>query len=262
MRFPAEGQDIQFRVLGCAGAKTPGRNLTSFLINEALLVEGGSAASGLDIEEQAGLAGVVVSHAHLDHIGEIPYVADNIFGLREDSLKIIGAPDVLCQMRASIFNNAIWPDFCAIRHREKPILDFVPIRENETLACGDVRMTAHRVAHQETTFGFIFQDAGCALLYTSDTGPTEAIWKRGLEAEGLRAIITEVSFPNRMEELARLTGHMTPAMLRAEMRKMPSEIPVYIYHVKARHHEETTRELEALGDPRVCLLEQGETYFL
>ena len=94
----AEGQAIQFRVLGCAGGKAPGCQLTSFLINEELLLEGGSAASGLTIEEQAKLTGVLVSHAHLDHIAELPYLADNIFGLRDDSLKIIGARDVLEQI--------------------------------------------------------------------------------------------------------------------------------------------------------------------
>ena len=248
--------------MGCSGGKAPGCNLTSFLINEELLVESGSAASGLAIAEQARLTGVVISHAHLDHIGELPYVADNIFGLREDSLKVIGAKEVLSTVRESIFNNSIWPDFSAIRHQNKPILDFVAIQENETHSCRGIRIIPQEVNHQATTFGFIFQDAECALLYTSDTGPTEAIWKRGFEVENLRAIITEVSFPNKMEELARLSRHMTPAMLQAEMRKMPPDIPVYIYHLKAQYHEETSGEIKALNEPRLQLLEQEKTYFL
>ncbi len=236
--------------------------MTSFLINEELLLEGGSAASGLTIEEQAKLTGVLVSHAHLDHIAELPYLADNIFGLREDSLKIIGAGDVLAQIRTSIFNNAVWPDFCAIYHRDTPILDFNAIEENETRSCNGIRVTPHEVDHKGTTFGFILQDSECALLYTSDTGPTEAIWRGASQVENLRAIITEVSFPNKMEELARMSKHMTPAMLHQEMRKMPPDIPVYIFHIKAQYHDETEAEIEALNEPRIQLLEQGRTYFL
>ena len=251
-------------MLGCAGGKTPGRDLTSFLINESLLVEGGSAASGLAIEEQAALAGVVISHAHLDHIAELPYVAENIFGLREDSLPVIGAADVLNQVRESIFNDAVWPDFSAIRQANKPtpILDFVTIEENETQSRGGIRITPRAVAHKTTAFGFIFEDAESALLYTGDTGPTKAIWEKGREAENLRAIITEVSFPDKMEELARLTMHMTPAILRAEMEKMPPDVPVYLYHFKAQWREEIIREIEALNEPRIRALEQGRTYDL
>ena len=249
-------------MLGCAGGKAPGCHLTSFLINEELLLEGGSAASGLTIEEQARLTGVVVSHAHLDHIAELPYLADNIFGLREDSLKVIGARDVLEQIQKSIFNNAVWPDFCEICHEDKPILDFSAIEEMETRSLGGIRITPYAVDHKGTTFGFIFEDGESALLYTSDTGPTEAIWRGAAEVANLRAIITEVSFPNRMAELARMTRHLTPAMLHAEMRKMPPDVPVYIFHIKAQYGDETTAEIDALGEPRVEVLEEGKTHHL
>ena len=249
-------------MLGCAGGKAPGCQLTSFLINEELLLEGGSAASGLTIDEQARLTGVVVSHAHLDHIAELPYLADNIFGLREDSLKVIGARDVLEQIQKSIFNNAVWPDFCEICHQDKPILDFSAIEEMETRYLGGIRITPYAVDHKGTTFGFIIQDAECALLYTSDTGPTEAIWRGAAEVENLRAVITEVSFPNRMEELARTSKHLTPAMLHAEMQKIPPDVPVYIFHIKAQYGDETTAEIEALGEARIEVLEEGKTYHL
>lgn len=236
--------------------------MTSFLINEELLLEGGSAASGLTIEEQARLTGVVVSHAHLDHIAELPYLADNIFGLREDSLKVIGARDVLEVIQQSIFNNAVWPNFCEICHGDTPILDFSAIEEVETRSLGEIRITPYAVDHKGTTFGFIIQDGESALLYTSDTGPTEAIWRGASGTQNLRAIITEVSFPNRMEELARMTMHLTPAMLHAEMKKMPPDIPVYIFHIKAQYGDETRAEIGALNESRIQLLEEGKTYHL
>ncbi len=234
--------------------------MTSFLLNDALLLDGGSAASALTIEEQAALAGVVISHAHLDHVGDIPYVADNVFGLRTEPLRVLAAREVIEEMRRSIFNNVVWPDFSEIHHEGKPIIEFVALERGKTIACGGVRITPYAVNHQPTTFGFVLEDAEGALLYTSDTGPTEDIWRGGMETEKLHAIVTEVSFPNRMEELARVSHHLTPALLRAEMRKMPPAVPVYIYHLKIQHHEETRQEIEDLNEPRIHLLEDGETY--
>ena len=249
-------------MLGCAGGKTPGSHLPSFLINEELLLEGGSAASRLTLAEQARLTGVVVSHAHLDHIAELPYLADNIFGRREDSLKIIAARGVQELIQQSIFNDAVWPDFFRICHEDTPVLDFSAIEENETRSCNGIRITPYAVNHKGGTFGFILEDAEGALLYTGDTGPTETIWGGAAEVDDLRAIITEVSFPNRMEELARISKHMTPAMLYAEMKKMPPDIPVYIFHIKAQYGDETRAEIEAIRDPRIEVLEEGKTYRL
>ena len=37
----------------------------------------------------------------------------------------------------------------------------------------------------------------------------------------VKALIVEVSFPNALKKLALLSGHLTPALLQGEIRKMP-----------------------------------------
>jgi len=73
---------------------------------------------------------------------------------------------------------------------------------------------------------------GCTILITSDTGPTSRIWQKAREFENLKAIITEVSFPNRLREVAECSKHLTPEGLRWELEKMPPRVPVYLYHLK------------------------------
>ncbi|MEE9275130.1 MAG: MBL fold metallo-hydrolase, partial [bacterium] len=73
----------------------PGSFLTSFLLNDHLLVDAGAGASALTAEQQAGLSGIVLSHVHLDHVGEIPFMADNIFGARDSALPIISLKSIL-----------------------------------------------------------------------------------------------------------------------------------------------------------------------
>ncbi len=255
-----EEPPIQFRVLGCYGAREPGCNLASFLINGSLLVEAGSAASTLTIDEQARLSGIVLTHAHLDHVAEIPYLADNIFGKRESPLPIISVKSVLEDLHKHIFNNVIWPDFTAISSGNSTVLKFVPLKEGEEHRVGDIRLTAHPVSHKVRAVGYIFRDRSGSLLYTGDTGPTEAIWQRGHELSDLRAIITEVSFPNKLQDLAEVAKHLTPATLYEELGKMPPGVPVYLFHEKAQFREELLSELNALGDSRLRFLVQGETY--
>ena len=56
-----------------------------------------------------------------------------------------------------------------------------------------------------------------------------------------------------------MSGHFTPALLQREMDKMPGCAPLWIYHIKPAHFEETSEELERLGD-RIHILEQDQTH--
>ena len=43
---------MKFRVLGCSGGQIPGHNLSSFLVNDSLLIDAGSATSVLRLKAQ------------------------------------------------------------------------------------------------------------------------------------------------------------------------------------------------------------------
>ena len=81
--------------------------------------------------------------------------------------------------------------------------------------------------------------------------------------ERLRALITEVSFPNHMQELALLSGHLTPNMLRVELDKLERqpEQGIFIYGMKPLFVDailEEMRPLEARGVRLLATLEQLE----
>ena len=76
----------------------------------------------------------------------------------------------------------------------------------------------------------------------------------------VRAIVVETSFPNRLEALAEVSGHLTPSLLARELDKMPP-CPVWVYHIKPMFHDETVDELTRL-DGRVRVLSDGEVHVL
>jgi hypothetical protein len=74
----------------------------------------------------------------------------------------------------------------------------------------------------------------------------------------VRATVVETAFPDRLEPLARASGHLTPALLERELEKMPDG-PVWVYHVKPAFYEETAQQLARLGS-RVQIMRQDQTY--
>jgi ribonuclease BN (tRNA processing enzyme) len=247
-------------VLGSYGGREPGCYLPSFLFNECLLVDAGSGASTLTVAEQSRLKGILISHTHLDHVGEIPFIADNIFGTKDSSLPIVSLQPVLDDLHKYLFNNIIWPDFTVLSAGANPILEFIGIEEGEEKCIAGIKFTAYRVDHSLNAVGYLLSDENGTVLFSGDTGPTEKIWKKAHEADNLRAIITEVSFPNFMKDVAEVAKHLTPKSLLEETKKMPADIPIYLYHEKIRFHDEIAKELEKLNEPRLKMLVQGEIY--
>jgi len=110
------------------------------------------------------------------------------------------------------------------------------------------------------SLGYILSRDGKRLLYSGDTGPTRRIWEK---AEGLTSLIVEVSFPNRMVNIAMETGHLTPSLMKKELEKMKKIPPViYVTHLKPQYYEEIKTEIGGMQIVNAIFLEEGKTYAL
>jgi ribonuclease BN (tRNA processing enzyme) len=69
---------MKLQVLGCSAAELPDAKLSSFLVDEKLLLDAGTIGPALDETRQWKIRHVLITHAHLDHIKDIPFFADNI----------------------------------------------------------------------------------------------------------------------------------------------------------------------------------------
>jgi len=66
-----------------------------------------------------------------------------------------------------------------------------------------------------------------------------------------------VSFPNELQNIADVSGHLTPKTLGEEVRKLKRDVPIYLYGRKPRHTRIINAQLKALHEPRLKLLAQG-----
>ena len=61
-------------------------------------------------------------------------------------------------------------------------------------------------------------------------------------------MLVELSFPNALQELADLSGHLTPRTLRAELAKLTRNgYPVLLYHLKPAYAAELKRRERRQG---------------
>ena len=250
-------------VLGCHGGSVPHRRLPAFLINGHLLLEAGSVTSALPLGAQAAIEHVLLSHAHLDHTVGLAFLADNIQSAqlaagRSTLITAASLGSVVDDLRAHCFNQRLWPDFTKLPTPEEPVLRLQTLREGEAIEFGEVTVLPVPVQHSVPATGFIIHDGAAGIVFSGDTGPTSDIWKVAHDMKGIKAILVETAFPNRLESLAQLSGHFTPALLQREMEKMPDAL-LFIYHIKPAQYEETVEELERLGD-RIHILEQDQTH--
>jgi ribonuclease BN (tRNA processing enzyme) len=109
--------------------------------------------------------------------------------------------------------------------------------------------------------GFILSDGKAELAISGDTGPTVDFWKRVNAARRLAALLVELSFPNDLQGLADVSGHLTPNTLATELTKFDRDgVPVLLYHLKPAYAAQLKREVAALKLPGVRILKVGDEF--
>ncbi len=255
---------MRLRILGCHGGESPSHRTTCFLIDDNLLLDAGALTRGLAVPEQARIDDVFISHSHLDHVQDLALMADNVIGLRQKPVNIWCTDPTADTLEQHFFNNKIWPDFTRIPTAEAPVVTIKRMRSGDTIEVGPYRVRTVAVTHPVDCQAIFVTGKTGTLVYSGDTGPTDLLWQELNALQDLRAFIYEVSFPNSMERIAQISGHLTPRMMAAELTKWKpkNKAQVLLYHMKPAFHEVLKQEVAALADPRLVMLKPMDEFAL
>jgi ribonuclease BN (tRNA processing enzyme) len=234
---------------------------SSAVVNDTLAIDAGCLGFFRSAQDQARIKHVLISHTHIDHVASLPIFVENAYEGKPDCVTIHGSADVLDSCQRDLFNDRIWPDFIALsKNNERPFLKLARFDPGQTIELEGLRITAVSLDHVVPTVGFLVEDQHAAVAFVSDTGPTEEIWRVCNRTPNLKGVFLEGCFPNNLEWLAKVSRHLTPAMVAAELKKLTRPARIHIVHIKARFQTQIIAELRGLGLSSLEIAQFGVPY--
>jgi ribonuclease BN (tRNA processing enzyme) len=251
---------MEIEVLGCYGNVIGNYRATSFLVNDHFLIDAGTVTEVLDHERLKKIKQIVITHTHIDHLkGLFPLVDELAMMGQHHTIELTSAARIIEIISENLFNNLIWPDFTVIPSEREAVINLRAIDVEKVSSVGGFSVRPVLMSHTVYTVGFVVKDGDEGFMFTADTGPTERFWEVAREEKGIKFIIADVSFPSRLESLARVSGHMTLSMLTEHIDRfgLSDDMTVYITHIKPIFLKEILDELAMYKGNRLKRLEQG-----
>jgi ribonuclease BN (tRNA processing enzyme) len=252
---------LKFRVLGCSGGQLPGYNLSSFLIDDSLLLDAGSTTAALSLPAQKKITNILVTHIHLDHVMALGTLADNLYGKCKVPINVWSVRRIIDGLAQYFFNNQMWPDFTRITGptQRVPVLRLRCLPDGKATSVDEHDITPIGVDHVVPTLAFLVESKDATLLHVGDTGPTKKVWSFARQHENLGALVIEASFPNRLQKVADASRHLTPRTLGHELDKLAMKSPqILVTHLKPEFRREIIRDLGKLKGHRLRVLHDGD----
>lgn len=253
---------MSIRVLGCSGAIAAGCRTTSFLLDEAVLIDAGTGVGDLSLAELARIDHIFISHSHLDHVLSIGLLADSVMRERmaqgKGPITIHALPATLAALQAHIFNGVIWPDFTRLPSPNTPALRLQAFEIGQVLQLVGREIEVLPATHTVPAVGFAVKGEAGYWVFTGDTGPNPLLWER-LRSRPMTHLVIETAFSNEEHALAELSQHLCPQTLGKELLHLSGSVQVHITHIKPGEGEAVMAQVRQLQTPhRVGMLEVGQ----
>jgi len=236
---------MKVRVLGCSGAIARDCRTTSFLIDGRILIDAGTGAGDLTLDEMQVIDHVFLTHSHLDHIAALPLMLDAVSSRRTRPVEIHALPETIAALQAHVFNNVIWPDFSRIPTAAAPFLRYNPLSVGQTLMAAGTTVEVLPAEHTVPAVGYAVQGETGWWVYSGDTGRNPAFWQR-VNKMSMAVLVIETAFSNRESVLAERALHLSPHLLAQELAQLnPARpCPIYITHTKPLETELIMEEIQ------------------
>jgi cAMP phosphodiesterase len=237
------------------------QRLTCFVIDDRVTVDAGSIGIALSESQQQSIRDVIVTHPHMDHIASLPIFVDDLFGELREPVRIHGTQEVIDLLKADVFNDTVYPKFDELQNAHGRVMEYVAFALGREFKVAHLTCTAVSVNHIVPTVGLLISDGKTTVGFSSDTAETEQLWRLLNSTDRLDALFIEASFPDAMEALAKASKHLTPAMLRDELRKLNHNgMDILAVHLKPAYREKVVAELNQLKIERLSVMEPGRVY--
>ncbi len=235
------------KVLGSYGTKMQGEGTTCIQVSDKVLIDAGNIINALGDNAQK-IEHVFLTHSHIDHIQDLPFLLDLYYASQRHTLEVYALEETIEALKVHLFNFDFYPDFSqiALQNSTHMALNFNVIELGKTYQIDEVSIMPIRTNHTVPSCGYRIGAEQGAILFTSDTCVNDEIWELINHDSAITTLITEMSFPSRLEALAYDSKHYTPKILHQELEKLKrDDIALYLTHCKPNYYDEISDEVAA-----------------
>ncbi len=238
---------MEIQVLGAHNCESQSSKFISLLIDDTLAIDAGGLTSSLSFETQRKLRAILLTHQHYDHIRDVPAIAMSLY-LQGKTISIYSIQTVYDVLSSYLLDGKLYPKFLEQREQE-PTVKFIIIAPHKVEHIAGYSVLAVPVNHSVPTVGYqITSPDGKIVFYTGDTGPgLTSCWQR----ISPQLLIAELTAPNKYEEFAQQSGHLTPSLLAQELvsfRELKGYLPqVILVHMNPDLEKEIASEVAVVA---------------
>ena len=234
------------KILGASGSKAKDLNTTSFQIYKDIVIDAGNVLNALG-DEAKDINHVFLTHSHADHITDLPFIIETFFENRETPLTIYALEETIEVLKKHSFNDVIWPDFTKIKLLRKDAFSLIlkPIKLDEIIKIHNYSIKAIKANHISGACGFVIKKNHQGFVISGDTHINPHIWEEINNDEEIKSLVIECSYPDKLQELAKLTKHLTPELIANELEKLTRKnLSVFYYHLKPSYNKELLKDIK------------------
>lgn len=250
---------IRLEVLGCSGGIGGGRRTTALRVDDDILIDGGTGVGDLTLPELARIDHVFLTHAHLDHIACIPLMLDSVGHLRDSTLTLHATEATLAALKNHIFNDEVWPDFSRLPDAAHPFLRYRPTVVGTPIHLAGRSITPIPAVHVVPAVGYHVDSGHASLIFTGDSACGDQLWEYVNRIENLRYLLIESAFAEQGRDIAVVSKHLCPSLLREELHKLHRPAEIYISHLKPGSEDATISEIQAIPG-KLSALQKGQVF--
>ncbi len=250
---------MEIKVLGAHGSRFKNMKSTCIRISENTLIDAGNIIESLG-KDAIKIDNILLTHAHLDHIIDIAFLIDYTFKERTKPLNIYGNKETIEALKNHIMNWDIWPEFSSIKLLKTSdyAINYIEISAGMIFHVDGIEIYAYDSNHSVKTLSYIIYKNGKGMIITGDTYKNKATWETVNKDERINTVITDISFPSHMENLAIASKHHTPETLKEDLSFLKrKDVKIYAMHLKPFCYDEVRKDIERKL-PYVKVLQDGD----
>ena len=254
---------MRITVLGCNASITGKLRTSCYQVDDDVLIDAGTGAGDLDLNQAIAIDTIFLTHSHLDHCCLLPMLVDTACSFRDKPLTVYALPETITILRENMFNGGLWPDYTLQPSPEQPYLRFEPISIGEAIALKDRKFTALPAYHSIPCTGYRVDNGENSWVYSGDTNLCREFWEALNLMDNLRYLLIETTFLNSNSAAADRSGHMTAKLLAQGLHLLHRSVELYIVHMEAGNEDDIMREiLHVAGEFQPIPLQRGESFEL